>query len=286
MGWFSKIAQPLVRDLSIAAVAAVRRPRPRPRRPRSELRQPARLLHPRAEAGRARRRSRPGRPGQPLRRDRGRLRHRSRATELIQAKGFPTRSRPAGRSGAGRPLSRRPLRHAAPDLQHVPPLPRAPTTAGRAGHLHLGRHLEHQPHRLKRVEQAVLQERAGVVQTRLTRRRSLLTLVPVASILVASIRFHFLDVLLHLRYRGPHVDRLRRAAFQGRGDGLVRAGLDHHRVRAGRLRAVRRHRARDSRDPDGPAAAAPALQRRSDALASASASGGACRAGRSGSAVG
>jgi phosphatidylserine decarboxylase len=30
-------------------------------------------------------------------------------------------------------------------------------------------------------------------------------LVPVAAVLVASIRLHFLDVLLHLRYRGPNV---------------------------------------------------------------------------------
>ena len=29
--------------------------------------------------------------------------------------------------------------------------------------------------------------------------------MPVAAILVASIRLHFLDVLLHLRYDGPHV---------------------------------------------------------------------------------
>ena len=28
--------------------------------------------------------------------------------------------------------------------------------------------------------------------------------MPVAAILVASIRLHFLDVLLHLRYRGPN----------------------------------------------------------------------------------
>ena len=30
-------------------------------------------------------------------------------------------------------------------------------------------------------------------------------LVPVAAILVASIRLHFVDVRLHLRYRGPNV---------------------------------------------------------------------------------
>jgi phosphatidylserine decarboxylase len=29
--------------------------------------------------------------------------------------------------------------------------------------------------------------------------------VPVAAVLGASIRLHFLDVLLHLRYRGPNV---------------------------------------------------------------------------------
>jgi len=33
----------------------------------------------------------------------------------------------------------------------------------------------------------------------------LITLVPVAAILVASIRLHFLDVLLHLKYRGPNI---------------------------------------------------------------------------------
>jgi len=33
---------------------------------------------------------------------------------------------------------------------------------------------------------------------------ALVTLVPVAAVLVASIRLHFLDVLLHLKYRGPH----------------------------------------------------------------------------------
>lgn len=32
-----------------------------------------------------------------------------------------------------------------------------------------------------------------------------MTLVPVAAILVASMRLKFLDVLLHLRYRGPNV---------------------------------------------------------------------------------
>jgi phosphatidylserine decarboxylase len=34
---------------------------------------------------------------------------------------------------------------------------------------------------------------------------AMITLVPVAAILVASMRLRFLDVLLHLRYRGPNV---------------------------------------------------------------------------------
>jgi phosphatidylserine decarboxylase len=31
------------------------------------------------------------------------------------------------------------------------------------------------------------------------------TLVPVAAVLVASIRLHFLNVLLHLKHRGPNI---------------------------------------------------------------------------------
>ena len=43
------------------------------------------------------------------------------------------------------------------------------------------------------------------MRTRLEANGALVTLVPVASILVASIRFHFLDVLFHLKYSGPRV---------------------------------------------------------------------------------
>ena len=55
---------------------------------------------------------------------------------------------------------------------------------------------------------------------------------------------NFLDVLLDLRHRGPNVIRLRRPLPQRRGDGLVRARLDHHRVRARRLLAVRQRAGR------------------------------------------
>jgi len=44
-----------------------------------------------------------------------------------------------------------------------------------------------------------------VLRCRLAASGQTIALVPVAAVLVASIRLHFLDVLLHLRYRGPHV---------------------------------------------------------------------------------
>jgi len=43
-----------------------------------------------------------------------------------------------------------------------------------------------------------------VLRARLSRGGHSIALVPVAAVLVASIRLHFLDVLFHLRYRGPH----------------------------------------------------------------------------------
>jgi phosphatidylserine decarboxylase len=60
------------------------------------------------------------------------------------------------------------------------------------------------PIALKRVERLFCKNERAVIRCRLG-SGSLLTLVPVAAILVASIRLRFLDVLLHLRYRGPNV---------------------------------------------------------------------------------
>lgn len=58
------------------------------------------------------------------------------------------------------------------------------------------------PIALKRVERLFCRnERAAI---RLTTGKAMITMVPVAAILVASIRLHFLDVLLHLRYRGAN----------------------------------------------------------------------------------
>jgi phosphatidylserine decarboxylase len=60
------------------------------------------------------------------------------------------------------------------------------------------------PIALKRVERLFCRNERAVLKTRLARGGHEIVLVPVAAILVASMRFHFLDVLLHLRYRGPH----------------------------------------------------------------------------------
>jgi phosphatidylserine decarboxylase len=61
------------------------------------------------------------------------------------------------------------------------------------------------PIALRRVERLFCRNERVVLRLRLARSGHLLTLVPVAAILVASVRLHFVDVRLHLRYRGPNV---------------------------------------------------------------------------------
>src|SRR5579859_1536265 len=60
------------------------------------------------------------------------------------------------------------------------------------------------PIALKRIEKLFCKNERAVIRTRLP-NGALLTLVPVAAILVASIRLEFIDVRLHLRYRGPNI---------------------------------------------------------------------------------
>ena len=48
--------------------------------------------------------------------------------------------------------------------------------------------------------------------------------MPVAAILVASIRLHFLDVLLHIRYRGPNVIPCQRDFAKGEEMGWFQHG--------------------------------------------------------------
>lgn len=59
------------------------------------------------------------------------------------------------------------------------------------------------PIALKRVERLFCRNERAVLQMRLADGTPL-ALVPVAAILVASIRLHFLNVLLHLKYRGAN----------------------------------------------------------------------------------
>ena len=61
------------------------------------------------------------------------------------------------------------------------------------------------PPALKRVEKLFCKNERAMIRTRLEAGGHEVLLVPVAAVLVASIRLHFLDVLLHLRYRGPNV---------------------------------------------------------------------------------
>src|SRR6202008_3467750 len=60
------------------------------------------------------------------------------------------------------------------------------------------------PIALKRVEKLFCKNERAVIRTRLQTGEAL-TLVPVAAILVASIRLHFLDVVLNAQTRGPRV---------------------------------------------------------------------------------
>ena len=61
------------------------------------------------------------------------------------------------------------------------------------------------PVALKRVERLFCRNERAVIEASLQSDGTALLIVPVAAILVASMRFHFLDVLLNLRYRGPNI---------------------------------------------------------------------------------
>ena len=63
------------------------------------------------------------------------------------------------------------------------------------------------PIALRRIEKLFCKNERVLIQTRLAAGGHPVTLVAVAAILVASIRLHFLDVLLNLDHRGPNVIR-------------------------------------------------------------------------------
>ncbi|MGE0876646.1 MAG: archaetidylserine decarboxylase [Burkholderiales bacterium] len=60
------------------------------------------------------------------------------------------------------------------------------------------------PIALRRIEKLFCRNERAFILARLEAGGQPLGLVPVAAVLVASIRLHFLDVLLHLRYRGAN----------------------------------------------------------------------------------
>jgi phosphatidylserine decarboxylase len=61
------------------------------------------------------------------------------------------------------------------------------------------------PPALKRVAKLFCKNERALIRVNLEASNHEILLVPVAAVLVASIRLHFLDVTLHLRYRGPNV---------------------------------------------------------------------------------
>jgi phosphatidylserine decarboxylase len=60
------------------------------------------------------------------------------------------------------------------------------------------------PIALRRVQRLFCRNERAILRCRLASSGTPIALVPVAAILVASIRLHCADVLLHLRYRGPN----------------------------------------------------------------------------------
>lgn len=60
------------------------------------------------------------------------------------------------------------------------------------------------PIALKRVERLFCRNERAVVRARLLADATPILLVPVAAVLVASMRFHFADVVMNLRWRGPN----------------------------------------------------------------------------------
>jgi phosphatidylserine decarboxylase len=72
------------------------------------------------------------------------------------------------------------------------------------------------PIAVARIERLFCRNERAVLQAEVRGSGDSIALVPVAAILVASLRFTFLDVELNLRYRGPH--RIPCRAFFRKGD--------------------------------------------------------------------
>jgi phosphatidylserine decarboxylase len=80
------------------------------------------------------------------------------------------------------------------------------------------------PATLARVPKLYCKNERAILQTRLRHSGALLAVVPVAAILVASIRLHFLDVLLHLKHPGPNELPVRAELSKGQELGYFQHG--------------------------------------------------------------
>jgi phosphatidylserine decarboxylase len=80
------------------------------------------------------------------------------------------------------------------------------------------------PIALARVDKLFCKNERAVLRTRLAETGHVITLVPVAAILVASIRLHFLDVLLRLDHAGPNEWTCRAPARKGEELGWFQHG--------------------------------------------------------------
>ena len=207
MGWFSKIEQPLVRDLSIAAwklFAELDLSDARKKTFKSLHDCFTRELQPGARAVDAE----PSvlcSPSDAIVGACGRVED----DQLFQAKGFPYRLRDLfGNSALAVPL----IEHYRGGCYVTLRLTSSMYHRFHAPH---DCHVDHVSYlsgdtwnvnsiALKRVERLFCKNERALIQTRLKTGGHLVTLVPVAAVLVASIRLHFLNVLLHLKYRGPN----------------------------------------------------------------------------------
>ena len=204
MGWFSQIRQPLVRDLSIAGwklFAELDLSDAKKQRFDSlhdcftrELKPGARVVE-----------ANPMLLASPCDAIVGACGAMA-GTQVFQAKGFPysladlfgQRAGPAQAFKNGCYVTLR-LTSAMYHRFHAP-------HAGQVQHVtyHSGDTWNVNPIALKRIERLFCKNERAVIHYQLDAGGHRLALVPVAAILVASIRLHWLDTLLHIRYRGPH----------------------------------------------------------------------------------
>jgi phosphatidylserine decarboxylase len=210
IGWWSRIRHPWVRDLSLAVWKPVQRPGPE-RGQRAALRQPARLLHPRTAPRRAAGGPAPGdvtSPSDGIVGACGHIETVNGEPQVFQAKGFPYRlaellgdsvhtSELCRELEGGRYVTLR-LTSAMYHRFHAP-------CDARLEHVTYisGDTWNVNPIALQRVERLFCRNERAVLHLRQSDGTRLL-LVPVAAILVASMRLHALDVPLNLRYRGAN----------------------------------------------------------------------------------